>query len=514
MLSTSSFEEDLIVPQSPDSNFSGLDPILGSLGVLTGLLKKNEDDSYSLIPEWFNNPYVYTKAGIVKNPAEFNTLFEELLGKIGGNSFGIPVQNPSLLGNWFPIKYQKDGQDVNTGVYAVTYQSGSSTVIGVGVYHSWEFGSPPSLQSAVWGLIPFVAIDAEDSNDPVKITFVSEGFPIVFGAAVNGPDPSSPLIDINGIQFNGVKVNANIDLAKEIAGKPPFELGVEIIGLQLAGEDTPSNRSLSDLEAITAEKIMNTASSLFVGGLSKVFPELSENIQYFPPLFGLSSQVPEVEGAPNATLPILKWYELFNAAKNNNAETIFLNWFNAIAADNNTLKTWLSCLSGFLKKEVSVSGNGSRTSPFLISLLDVSNIGTLSLAMGTEVVGESTRVLYPGMAFSGSPIEFGTSGIVFTMQAESELARFQITGDAIGLSPSINFTAKFSLQNKTETQPLAEFNLENKEYSIGSLEGGMSLGSDSSMMPWFGLNAVTIGSTHYDTLTLSRPIGKCRCRDT
>lgn len=498
-------EEDVTVLQSPDSSFSGLDPILGSLGVLVGLLKKNEDTSYSLIPDWFTNPYVKTKAGIVKNPAEFNTLFEELLGKIGGNAFGIPVQNPSLLGNWFPIKYQRDGQDVDTGVYAVTYQSGSSTVIGVGVYHAWEFGTPPTLQSAVWGMIPFVAIDAEDSNDPVKMTFVTEGFPIVFGAAVNGPDPSSPLIDINGIQFNGVKVNANIDLAKEIAGKPPFELGVEIIGLQLAGEDKPSNRSLSDLEAITAEKIMNTASSLFVGGLSKVFPDFSENIQYFPPLFGLSSQVPKVEGAPNATLPILKWYELFNAAKDNNAETIFLNWFNAIAADNNTLKTWLSCLSGFLKKEVNVSGNGSRTSPFLISLLDVSSIGTLSLAMGTEVVGESTRVLYPGMAFSGSPIEFGTSGIVFTMQAESELARFQITGDAIGLSPSINFTAKFSLQNKTEAQPLAEFNLESKEYSIGSLEGGMSLGSDSSMMPWFGLNAVNIGSTHYDTLNLLSP---------
>ncbi|SFU19118.1 hypothetical protein SAMN04489724_0103 [Algoriphagus locisalis] len=505
MLSTSSFEEDSTVLQTPDSSFSDLDPILGSLGVLTGLLKKNEDDSYSLIPEWFNNPYVSTKAGIVKNPAEFNTLFEELLGKIGGNSFGIPIQNPGLLGNWFPIKYQKDGKDVNTGVYAVTYQSGSSTVMGVGVYHAWEFGSPSTLQSAVWGLIPFVAVDAEDSNDPVKMTFVSEGFPIVFGAAVNGPDPSSPLIDINGIQFNGVKVNANIDLAKEIAGKSPFELGVEIIGLQLAGEDKPSNRSLSDLEAITAEKIMDTASSLFVGGLSKVFPELSGNIQYFPPLFGLSSQVPKVEGAPNATLPILKWYELFNAAKNNNAETIFLNWFNAIAADNNTLKTWLSCLSGFLKKDIGVSGDGSRSSPFLISLLDVSTIGTLSLSMGTEVIGESTRVLYPGMAFSGSPFDFGSSGIAFTMQAESELARFQITGDAIGLSPSINFTAKFNLKNKTEAQPLAEFTLENKAYSIGSLEGGMSLGSDSSMMPWFGLNAVTIGSTHYDTLNLLSP---------
>ncbi|MBL6449579.1 hypothetical protein JMN32_24930 [Fulvivirga sp. 29W222] len=504
-LTIPTLEEDVTVLQSTDSNFSGLDPILGSLGVLVGLLKKNEDDSYSLIPEWFTNPYVNTKAGIVKNPAEFNTLFEELLGKIGGNAFGIPVQNPALLGNWFPIKYQKDGKDVNTGVYAVTYQTGSSTVMGVGVYHAWEFGTPPSLQSAVWGLVPFVAIDAEDTNNPIKMTFVTEGFPIVFGAAVNGPDPSSPIVDINGIQFNGVKVNANIDLAKEIARKPPFELGIEIIGLQLAGEDKPSNRSLSDLKAITVEKIMNTASSLFVGGLSKVFPELSDNIQYFPPLFGLSSQVPKAAGTPNAKLPILEWYELFNAAKDNNAETIFLNWFNAIAADNNTLKTWLSCLSGFLKKEVSISGSGSRTSPFLISLLDVSNIGTLSLSMGTEVVGKSTRVLYPGMAFSGSPIEFGTSGIVFTMQAESELARFQITGDSIGLSPTINFASKFSLQNKTASQPLAEFNLDSKEYSIGSLEGGMSLGTDASMMPWFGLNAVTIGSTHYDTLNLLSP---------
>lgn len=487
------------------SSFSGLDPILSSLGVLVGLLKSEGDDSYSLISEWFTDPYTYTKAGIVKNPKEFTNLFSELFGEIGGNALGIPIQNSGVLGTWYPIKYSKDGEDVNTGVNIVTYQKDTSTVIGLGVYHAWEFGDPVTIQSSIWGLIPFVAIDPEDAEDPVKITFVSQGYPIVFGAGVNGPDPTNPIIQINGIEFNGVKVNANIDLAKAVAGTSPFELGVEIIGLQLAGENQPSNRSLSDLEAITAEQIMNTAASLFVGGLSKVFPDLEENIKYFPPLFGFSPDVPKAEGAPNAILPVLKWYDLFAAAQNNNADAIFLDWFNSIASDNNTFKTWLSCFSGFLFNDPSVSGDGSRNSPFLISLLNVSEIGTISLAFGTDVVGESTRILYPGLAFKSTAISLGGSDINFVMQADAELAKFQITGNSIGLAPTINFTTKFNLVNKTGSDPLAEFDLESTKYSIGSLEGGMSLGTEATMMPWFGLNTVDIGNTHYNTLDLLSP---------
>ena len=485
----------------PIASFSGLDPILSSLGVLIGLLKKSSDNGYELIPEWFTDPFTATKAGIVKNPTEFNALFQALLGNIGGSSLGIPVQNSEILGNWYPISYEKNGKDHNTGVHVVIYQSGESTVFGLGVFHDWEFGTPVELQASVWGLMPFVAIEPGNVHNPLKITFVNKGFPIVLGAAVNGPDAENPLVNINGIQFNGVKVNVNIDLA----ASNPFELGVEIVGLQLAGEDNPTNRSLSDLEAITAEQIMDTAASLFVGGLSEMFPSEKDNIAYFPPLFGLSGRVPNVEGAPQATLPILKWYDLFSAAKENKAESLFLDWFNAIASDNQVLKTWLSCFSGFLFNEPLVTGEGSRNTPFNISLLNVDDIGTLNLSIGTEVLGKSSRFLYFGLNFSGTSIELKGSDIQFVMQSEVELLNLQLTGETIGLSTSINFTAQFSLESKKLSEPIASFEAKQQKYSIGSLQGGVSLGMGSKVMPWFGLNAVTIGETHYDTLNLLSP---------
>ncbi|SJN54921.1 hypothetical protein VR7878_00993 [Vibrio ruber DSM 16370] len=487
-------------PQTAPVSFSGIDPILSSLGVLVGLLESQGEERFALVPEWFTDPYTQTKAGIVNHPEEFNALFEALLGEIGGNAFGIPIQNPALLGNWYPIRYEKAGQDVQTGVNVVLYQVGSATVFALGVYHDWSFGTPATLQAAVWGVMPFVAIDPK-ADDPIKITFVTPGFPIVAGASVTGADPDKPMIDINDIQFNGVKINLNTDFAVP----DPFSLGVEIVGLQLAGETTPSNRSLADLEAITAEQIMDTVASLFVGGLSEVFPNAKDNIAYFPPLFGLSGRVPDVEGAPQATIPLLKWYDLLSAARQGQAGQLFLDWFNAIASDHEVLKTWLSCFSGFLFNRPQVIGSGTRTDPFRITALEVDSIGTLQCTLGTDVTGQSARALYFGIDFSGTPIPLQGADMAFVLQARAELVNLQLTGPAPGLSDAIQITAQFCLQNTTLASPLVTFESNDIAYSIGTLQGGVTLSISGQMMPWFELNQVIIGETHYDTLNLLSP---------
>jgi len=56
--------------------FEGLDPVLGTLGIMIGLLLKEEsaEDTYLLDPEWFTDPYNKTKKGITKNGQQMGPL--------------------------------------------------------------------------------------------------------------------------------------------------------------------------------------------------------------------------------------------------------------------------------------------------------------------------------------------------------------------------------------------------------------------------------------------------------
>jgi hypothetical protein len=167
--------------------FSGLDPILGSLGEMVGLLEQEDvsTDTYELNNEWFTDPIGNTRSGFTENSANFSDLLGQVLGKVGGNALGIPVQDPALLGTWYPVKYD----DKSTGLYFVSYQKGTETVLGVGVLHTWEIPSDtPVIKVNVWGLIPFIRV----GNGEVNITFNKPGYPINFGIAIEGADDKCP----------------------------------------------------------------------------------------------------------------------------------------------------------------------------------------------------------------------------------------------------------------------------------------------------------------------------------
>ncbi len=471
--------------------FSGLDPLLGSLGELVGLLTDAGKDKYALDKDWFSDPISNIKNGVTDNPEQFSAVLGQLLGKVGGNALGIPVTDPSLLGTWYPISY--GGK--TTGFYLVSYPKGDETVLGLGVLHTWKVPENNTLLKVnVWGLVPFVRI----GNGSFNITFTSPGYPIVVGVAAEGADSNGALVDINGVSFNGVKFSASVDFA----ATNPFNVSLEVLALQLPGDAKPTNRTLADLAAITGDQILETAASLFVGALSKAFPSQEERIRYLPALLGMSSQVPNSE----VKMPILEWYKLFYNATNEGTTggpaAIFVNWFNTISSNNDLLKTWLTCLGGFLQNAPGeVTGTGTRIDPFKVNLLTIGNIGSLAFTVGTLVQQDTIRNFYPGLSFSGAPISFGSTDTVLLMEADLELAQFQLSAGAASFTPTIEFVFRMALQNKTAGQPLASA----AGYSFGSLQGGLSLGLAGSPVPYFQLNQVTTPYSSFQSIDLLSP---------
>ncbi|MEJ2406378.1 MAG: hypothetical protein P8171_19185 [Candidatus Thiodiazotropha sp.] len=477
--------------ESVDGNsitFSGLDPILGSLGVLGNLLTSDGQGTYTLNNDWFTDPVARMREGFSRNPQQFQALLSQIFGQVEGNALGAPVRDPAVLGTWYPIK----NGEVETGLYLVSYIKAGNTVLGFGALHSWQVPPTPSTQVTAFVLVPFVKV----GDGKFDLTFSDAGYPIMMGAAVEGATPGSPLVNINGVEFDGVKASVSIDFASPT----PFEVSLEVLALKLPGDDKPSNRSIADLAAISGEQLLETASALFVGALSKTFPGQEARIRYFAPLFGLASSVP----GSDVRMPVLAWYDLF--ANSETPAVPFQAWFTAVGSDAQLLSTWLSCLGGFFgDKAVQVTGTGARTTPFAVPILTVDSIGSLEVTAASVVVDDKGRFFFPGLAFSGSNITLGTSDAVFVPEASLELGAFSLSDQDVSASLDLSFLFSFSLQNKTGGQPLAEYSESNGQYRVGSLRGGLALNLGGKLAPHFYLNQVDIPSSSFQALDLLSP---------
>ncbi|PPL03106.1 DUF6603 domain-containing protein [Parapedobacter indicus] len=477
--------------------FTDLDPILGSLGQLIGLLYSSDNSTYTLNPDWFKDPVASTKSGVTENPEQFSALLAQMLGEAGGNALGIPVQDPALLGTWYPIMYQGEP----TGLYIVSYQkteieagqASTFTAIGLGVLHSWQVTpSNPLLDVKVWGLVPFLKL----GNGSLEMTFSSPGYPLSIGVAAEGTTPGQPLVDINGVSFNGVKASLAVDLAVS----NPFDLSLQIINLKLPGQPKGTTRSLADLAAISGQEILDTAASLFVGALSDVFPSQQKRIHYLAPLFGFSSQVP----SSDVKMPVLEWYSLFSIASSPDGDVKqpFISWFNTLCADPKQLNAWLGCLAGFLGNDTpTIAGNGSRSNPFEVPLLSVDSVGQLNFNAATTVSDTGIRYFYPGLGFKANGVSLGTSDAVFNMGASLELGEFVLTTGSASVTPQIQFDFSFELANKTSGTPLIAYG----DYSFGSLAAGLQLGSKGQLVPRFVLNEVKTPDTSFDAINVLSP---------
>lgn len=505
---------------APPSNngvcMDGLDPALGSLGELIGLLNQTGDDGkYCVDGTWFESPIARSSAGVKDNGEKLAELLAQLLGEVGGQALGVPVQDPALVGTWYPIRRPDTGEP--TGLYVGSYAKDKAQVYGLGVYHKWTVAAEqgPGLQVDVWALVPLLRVGGGQFG-PV---FTEQGYPITIGVAVEGAvaegGAASPLVKLETFSFNGVKFSAGLDVAAAAAavggGKveyPPVDVSLVILQLQLPGEDAPKDRSLADLAAISAQEIINTASALFVAALTQVNESAADRARYLMPVLGLSSVVPGLEKP--VALPILRWDQLFErAVHGNDPAQPFRQWFRAVASDASLLGAWLTSVAGVLTgTAVTVGGDGTREHPFRVPILDLSKteppVGVLFFTASTLVDADSRRRLYPGLSFSSTQLRLGSAPAGLSMQAEVELAEFVLAADnSVSYTgpSSLKFDAGFVLGSTQKDQPLVNAD----QYRCDTIRAGIQLGIGAKPVPSFQLVKVETPDSQYDAIDLLSP---------
>jgi hypothetical protein len=469
-------------------SLSGLDPALGALGVLIGLLTQS-GDTYSVVPGWFMNPYGNVMKAVTQDGAQLAQLLAQLLGSAAGEALGVPVKDPAIVGTWYPIQLKdKDGTPVPTGLAIASYadpKASDTEVFGLGVMRRWELGTTFTVEA--YGMIPFVKVGG-GSVAPVLTT---PGYPATLGIAVEAAG-GGKLLDVANLSCDGVKVSATLDLAAASA-----DASVVILQLQLPGEAEPKDRSLADLASASGAEIQATAAALFVGALAKLEPSLAEPAGYLLPLLGVVAQVPGAD----TELPLLSWADLIEHASDPGAP--FMAWFTALASDPDVMKTWLGALAGTIGKATTVTGTGSRQDPLSVVLVDEPAVGTLSLTMASVVDADGKRLLYPGLAFSSQPLPLpGAATKVLRMTARAELAEFVLAqGVAFGSPADLDFSFTFALTDADETKPLAAAD----GYSFGALRAGVELSAAVAPVPHLSLTDVVTPNTTYPAIDLLSP---------
>lgn len=495
------------LPPAPTVNSSALDPVIVNIAQMVDLLKPvaGKSDAFELNEEWFQNPLEKTSQGIQNNGTQIAELLEQLLGQVGGHALGIPVQDPAILGTWYPLR--KPGSDEVTGLYIVSYERDGNQIFGLGTLHTWSVSlssqnlkikGPQKIAVKVWGLIPLVQV----GKGTFSRVLGAANNPFVLGIAIESP--SGPLIDVSGFSFIGVKVSANIDIAAKDAASI-LNISLVILQLQLPGETKPSDRSLADLANISSEDILNTISSLFTTALMEVSGQ-SPRAAYLLPVLGLSRTVPNSD----TKLPLLRWDLFLSLAiqKQNLAEP-FIDWFTSLLSNSDYVKVWLTSIGGLMGvPNLIVTGDGSRLNPYLIPLIEISTIGTLSFSVGSPVNEQGTRYFYPGLKFAAKGVQLGTSDAQLTIQADLELAQFALLPGASGLTAdptSLQFDSGIVLVNKDSSQPLFSGEIDGQQYSFGSLRGGLTLNGDRQVIPAFQLVDVRTPNNAYDEIDLTAP---------
>ncbi len=475
----------------------GLPPALATLAEMIGLLQAS-GDQYCLAADWFTNPLQKTADGFKGNGDQLAALLGQLLGEVSGQAIGVPIKDPALVGTWYPINMP--GTADPTGLYVGSYPKGDDQVFGIAVYHNWPIpSSNPKLQVSAWAMAPLLSV----GGGKLEPALTRPGYPITIGVAAQGLG-SKPLIDTNGFSFGGVKFSAAIDVAaSSLTGA--VKLSIVVMQLQLPGETTAKDMSLADLEAISATEILNTASALFVSALSNLSQTAADRAKYLLPALGISTIVP----GSKTQMPPLGWEQLLRIViDGGDPATPFVNWFQKVAGTPDLLQLWLSCIAGFMGQPGTVTGDGSRTNPFMATLLDLSKttpaIGVLSFSAATTVdTDRALRVFYPGLQFTAAPIQLGASKAALRIVANIELSQFTLSAGGVKFAgpSSLAFDVGLTLANLTPGQPLASMD----GYQFGSLAAGLSLGVGVQPVPSFSLNSIVTPKGSYPSVNLLSP---------
>ncbi|HLO77446.1 MAG TPA: DUF6603 domain-containing protein, partial [Magnetospirillum sp.] len=507
MMDGSSFDS---VTDTPAIVIEGasLDPVVLALARAGGLLvpTASGSDLYELSAAWFADPIGHVGTAFKTNGPELATLIAQLLGKLGGNSLGIPVKNPGCLGEWMPINNPATG--AATGLYVVSYPeldaSGAvvDQVFGLGAMYDRTFSAsgvaatgPQGIEVALWGLIPLVKV----GDGELDVTLGGRGYPLQMGIAVSGAD-GKPIIDADGLSFSGAKVTATIDPAA-----PSVDLSVVVLQLKLPTDTQASDRNLADLAAITPMELVSTIATMAVIAVTDAFEAAAKQAPFLLTTIGLSPVVPNSQ----TRLPLLRWDSVVAlAVSGGNPAQPFMAWFAQVLADPTLTSTWLGCITGLMGGTPSqVGGAGTRADPFTLPLLTLPSVGTLSFTASTTVDATGLRVFRPGLAVAAKPAPLGSVALL-KFGADLELATFALAPDAPHVAAEVTFAAGLALTSQSKGKPLFSGQVNKATYSFGSLQAGITLvtdGGSPAIVPSFQLVEVETPEGSFASLDLLQP---------
>ncbi|AFE07208.1 hypothetical protein COCOR_06899 [Corallococcus coralloides DSM 2259] len=490
--------------QAPSVTVSraSLPPVVATLAQLMGLLtpEGSDEDTLRVNEDWFGAPLEQTRTAVKQNGPQLAQLLGELFGEVGGNALGIPVDDPALLGTWFPISLPGSAQP--SGLCFVSYEQDGKQVLGLGTLYVKPVQltgeavaiGPSTVDVEVWGMLPLVEVGGGDFG----LVLGTEGFPLSLGFAVRSP--GDPLIQAAGFSFSGVRVTATLD----VAAANPVQVSTDILQLRLPGESAPKDQSLAQLASLSGDELLSTAAALAVSALGSV-TEGNGALAYLLPALGLGSSVP----GTNTQLPLLGWARLLQRAmEGKDLAEPFVTWFTALLSDADVLSAWLTSVASLVGgSALPVSGSGTRQDPFTVPLLRDSSLGTVSLTLASQVDSTGVLTMYPGLAYAGSPVVLGTSSSVLRIQGSLELGEFGLNlGGPASYDPSsLNGAVRIALVDKDPTQPLFQGQLEQLQYTFGALSAGVELAPGPRVVPHFELTNVQTPNGNYDVLDLTQP---------
>lgn len=509
--------------------FQGLDPALGSLGAVVGLLSEENptpsnvptlDTVWELNPTWFADPLGNIKTALETTPDALIQLITQLFGAVAGQAVGLPIRDPALVGTWYPLVTPADRE--GTGLFVVSYAAEidgqERQVFGLGTLG--QFAVPPAdpvIQVEAFGLIPLLSL----GEGGVKPVVTQPDFPVSLGVAVTGVAKSAevgtdgtggtgaepaPLFDLDGVSFDGIKVNVDFDLAAANANA-----NIIVQNLLLPGDDAAVNRNLSDLAKLSGRQIQDTVSALFVGALAQASETAAEEAGYILPVIGVSGAVP---GHADTPLPQLAWADLFSLASSGGDVALpFKAWFTALTETPEMLGLWLTAIAGAAgRRGVSPTGAGTRADPVSVIIADLTKtdpaIGSLSFTMASVVDAAGVRQVYPGLAFATVAKALGTSDAVFRLIAGAELAQFSIgVGQfSVGAPSSLTFDIAMALTNADAAKPLVSYDDPGKgTFAAQSLNASIMLGGGLTPVPAMTVTQLKTPTGDFPSVDLLSP---------
>jgi hypothetical protein len=487
---------------SPVVITGGMDSQVVQLALAVGLFTPvaGVPDTYELSASWFLDPIGNSGTALQANGEQLGELIGQLLGSVGGKAVGVPIQDPGLLGTWYPIQNPQTG--LPTGLYLTTREAGEETVFGIGTTYAWPLTGDISVRA--WGVVPLLSI----GSSGITVVLGQATAPLSVGVEVAS---TTTIIDQFGFSFSGVKLSGNLSLFPE----PNPDLSIVVLQLKLPTDSVPADRSLADLEQLTGEQLLSAISSLFLGALSKALGGNEQSLASLLPVLGLSPALAANIAPlfPGVTIPALRWDLLAQAFREGDVTRPFRDWFNTLLASPEILEAWLASIQGLEGFPTPlVTGKGTREEPFDIVILDTA-LGALSFTAATTVTADGTRMFYPGLNFAGAKIVLGTSSAAVRVAAALELAQFKISTSGVSADPtSLSFESGICLVGKGETggvdDPLFSGTVAGQTYTFGALCAGVKIGTATGQLqviPRFTFENVITPNGSFATLDLTQP---------